>query len=176
MSLGHDCDMALLSPRHHTNDDNRFSKPSWLEEEHPDFCPCPSHRRRQRRNNHNRTMGMASRPVHASGQANGADSLTRDLSGVSLALETMTATHVSPPISPSAPPPAIREVGSTSRPLPFGMSDIAASYPTLTSEHVDSEEGDDLDLGLDFSGLCDPKLMRHFLYVCDYFISDDSND
>eukprot|EP00267_Zea_mays_P043203 XP_020395269.1 uncharacterized protein LOC109940245 [Zea mays] len=211
MSLGYDYDMVLLPPRHHTDDDYRFSQPGgarplllpWPEEGHPDLRRRPSRRRRRRRNNRNRTAGGASRPAGASGQADGADSLVRDLSDVSLAPRTTTATHVASTISPSAPPPAIREVGSTSRSLPFGMSNVAAGYPssvsthmsaytelpghhlqstldllatTPTSEHVDSEVGDDLDPGLDFFGLCDLGSMRHFLSACDYYLSDDSND
>jgi hypothetical protein len=56
------------------------------------------------------------------------------------------------------------------------MSDVAGSYPTPTSKHMDSEEGDDLDPSLDFSRLRDPRSMRHFLSAYDYFLSDGSND
>jgi hypothetical protein len=45
-----------------------------------------------------------------------------------------------------------------------------------TSEYVDSEEEDDLGLGLDFSGLHDPEAMWHFLSTCNHFLSDGSND
>jgi hypothetical protein len=55
------------------------------------------------------------------------------------------------------------------------MSDVAAVHPTRTSKHVDSKE-DDLDPGLDFSGLRDLRSMRHFLSACDYFLSGCSND
>lgn len=41
---------------------------------------------------------------------------------------------------------------------------------------MDSEEEDDMDPGLDFSRLHDPDSMRHFLSVCDYYLSDGSND
>lgn len=45
-----------------------------------------------------------------------------------------------------------------------------------TSEHVSSEVEDDLDPGLDFSGLRDLRAMRHFLFSCDYYLSNGSND
>jgi hypothetical protein len=51
---------------------------------------------------------QASRLVGASGQADGTDSLARDLFGVSLAPRTTTATHVAPATSSSAPPSAKR--------------------------------------------------------------------
>jgi hypothetical protein len=90
-----------------------------------------------------------------------------------------------------------------SRSLPSGMSNVDAGYLSListhmsaytellghhlwstldllatipTSEHVDSEEGDDLDPCLDFSGLHDPRSMQHFMSVCDYYSFDGSND
>jgi hypothetical protein len=115
---------------------------------------------------------------------------------------TTTATHVALVTSPSAPPPAIQEIGSRSGSLPLGMSNVVAGYPSLvsthmsaytelpghhmqstldllattpTSEHVDSK-GDDLDPGLDFSRLYDLMAMRHFMSVCDYYLSDNSND
>jgi hypothetical protein len=52
--------------------------------------------------------------------------------------------------------------------------DLLATTPT--SERVDYEEEDDMDPGLDFSGLHDPDSMRHILSACDYYLSDDSND
>jgi hypothetical protein len=45
-----------------------------------------------------------------------------------------------------------------------------------TSEHVGSEAEDDLDPGLDFSGLHDLGAMRHFLFSCYYYLSNRSND
>jgi hypothetical protein len=39
-----------------------------------------------------------------------------------------------------------------------------------------SEEEDDPDSGWDFSGLCDPSAMRDFMTVCDYCLSDCSDD
>jgi hypothetical protein len=52
--------------------------------------------------------------------------------------------------------------------------DLLATSPT--SEHVGSEAEDDLDIGLDFSGLHNPRAMQHFLSMCDYYISNGSND
>lgn len=83
------------------------------------------------------------------------------------------------------------------------MSDVTASYPssvstrlsaynelprhhmqstpdmlatTPTSEHADSREEDDIDHGLDFFGIHDPRAMRHFLSACDYYLFDGSNN
>jgi hypothetical protein len=90
-----------------------------------------------------------------------------------------------------------------SRSFPFGMRNVVACYSssvsthmsaytehlghhlrstldlltnTSTSKRVDFEEEDDMDPGLDFSGLRDPDSMRHFLSSCDYYLSDGSND
>lgn len=52
--------------------------------------------------------------------------------------------------------------------------DLLATSPNL--EYVGSEVGDDLSPGLEFSGLHDPRAMRHFLFACDYYLSDGSND
>lgn len=52
--------------------------------------------------------------------------------------------------------------------------DLLATSPTL--EHVGFKEEDDLEPGLEFSWLCDPRAMQHFLYSCDYYLSDGSNN
>jgi hypothetical protein len=52
--------------------------------------------------------------------------------------------------------------------------DLLTTPPT--SEPTGFEEGDDLDAGLDFSGLHDPGAMHHFLSACDYYLSDGSSD
>jgi hypothetical protein len=45
-----------------------------------------------------------------------------------------------------------------------------------TSGPVGSEEEDDPDFSWDFSGLCDPSAMRHFMSACDYCLSGYSDD
>jgi hypothetical protein len=41
---------------------------------------------------------------------------------------------------------------------------------------VGSEEEDDSDFGWDFSGLCDPSVVRDFMSACDYCLSGCSDD
>jgi hypothetical protein len=48
--------------------------------------------------------------------------------------------------------------------------DLLATSPT--SEHMNSEEEDSMDFGLDFSGLRNADSTRHFLFACDYYLSD----
>jgi hypothetical protein len=45
-----------------------------------------------------------------------------------------------------------------------------------TSGPAGSEEDDDSDFGLDFSGLSDPSAMRDFMSACDYCLSGCSGD
>lgn len=52
--------------------------------------------------------------------------------------------------------------------------DLLATSPT--SEHMNSEEEDSMDFGLDFSGLHNADSTRHFLFACDYYLSDGSDD
>jgi hypothetical protein len=117
MSLGYDYDMVLLPPRHHTDNDYHFSQLGgarprllrWPEEGHPDLRRCPSHRqrRRRRRSSRNRATGSTSHVAGTSGQRDGADSLARDLSGVTLTPRTTTAARVGPTTSPPTPPPVV---------------------------------------------------------------------
>lgn len=52
--------------------------------------------------------------------------------------------------------------------------DLLETNPTL--EHADLEEGDDLDPDQDFSGLHDPRSLRHILSTCEYYLYNGSND
>jgi hypothetical protein len=139
-------------------------------------------------------------PQHANPkQTDDASTLAKDLLGVSLVPE-ITVQSV-PDVTSS--PSVNQEVPSVFHPVPFRFSfdppsDPASvdafikAYPNLLGYHMwstwdrltavstygppGSEEDDEPDSGWDFSGLGNPNAMRDFMAVCDYCLSDYSDD
>jgi hypothetical protein len=128
-----------------------------------------------------------------------ANTLARDLSGISLAPQTVTR-FIS---TVTSPPSTNQVVPSVFHPVPFrfsfdplgdptSASAFARTYPDLpgyhmwstwdlltvasTSEPAGPEEEDDPDFSWDFSELRDPRAMRDFMSACDYCLSGDSDD
>jgi hypothetical protein len=128
-----------------------------------------------------------------------ANTLARDLSGISLVPETATR-FISIATSPLS---SNQEVPSVFHPVLFRFSfdppgdpasayASARAYPDLPGYHMWStwdrltaastskpagpEEGDDSDFRLDFTGLHDPGAMRDFMSACDHCLSGDSDD
>jgi hypothetical protein len=145
------------------------------------------------------TKGVASQQRANPRRTNDASTLARDLLGISLAPE-ITA-HSIP--DAASPPFVDQEVPSVSHLVPFKFSFVppsdptsagafARAYPDLPGYHMwstwnlltvastsgpaGSEEEDDPDFGLDFSGLRDPSAMRDFMFACDHCLSGYSDD
>jgi hypothetical protein len=128
-----------------------------------------------------------------------ASTLAKGLLGVSLVPEIMVQSVPDATSSPSID----QEVPSVFLPVPFrfsvdppsdpaSVSAFVKAYPNLLGYHMwsswdrlmavstygppGSEEEDGLDSGWDFSGLRDPSAMRDLMTVCDYCLSDCSDD
>jgi hypothetical protein len=139
-------------------------------------------------------------PQHANPKrTDDTSALAKDLLGVSLVPEI---TVQSVPYATSSPS-VDQEVPSVFHPVPFRFSfdppcDPASvdafikAYRNLSGYHMwstgdrltavstygalGSEEDDEPDSGWDFSGLGNPRAMRHFMTACDYCLSDCSDD
>jgi hypothetical protein len=145
------------------------------------------------------TTGVASQQRANPKRTDDAGTLARDLSNISLAPEITT--HSVP--DATSPPSINQEVPSVFHPVPFRfsfdppsdpalVSTFARAYPDLPGYHLwstwdrltavstygpaGSEEEDDPDFSWDFSGLCDPSVMRDFMSACDYCLSGYSDD
>jgi hypothetical protein len=146
------------------------------------------------------TTTSTASPQHASPKrTDDASTHAKDLLGVTLVPE-MTVCSV-PDVT--SPPSIDQEVPSVFHHVPFRfsfdppsdpatVSAFARAYPNLpgyhmwstwdrltavsTSEPAGSEEEDDPDFGLDFSGLDDPGAMRDFMSACDHCLSGCSDD
>jgi hypothetical protein len=139
------------------------------------------------------TTGVASPQRANPKRTDDANTLTKDLLGVSLVPE-ITVQSV---LDATSPPSIDQEVPSVFHPVPFrfsldppsdpaSVSAFARAYPDLpgypvrsswdrltdvsTSEPTGSEEDDDSNFGWDFSGLSDPSAMRDFMSACDYYL------
>jgi hypothetical protein len=139
------------------------------------------------------TTGVASPQRANPKRTDDANTLTKDLLGVSLVPE-ITVQSV---LDATSPPSIDKEVPSVFHPVPFrfsldppsdpaSVSAFARAYPDLpgypvrsswdrltdvsTSEPTGSEEDDDSNFGWDFSGLSDPSAMRDFMSACDYYL------
>jgi hypothetical protein len=138
-------------------------------------------------------------PQHAnSKQTDDANTLAKDLLGVSLAPEMTVQSAPDATSSPSVD----QEVPSVFHPVPFRFSfdppsDPASvdafikAYPNFPGYHMrstwdrltavstygppGSEEDDEPDYGWDFSGLGNPSAMQDFMTACDYCLSDCSD-
>jgi hypothetical protein len=138
-------------------------------------------------------------PQHANPkQTDDANTLAKDLLGVSLVPEITVQSVRDTTLSPSVD----QEVPSVSHPMPFRFSfdppsDPASvdafikAYPNLPGYHMrsawdrltaastygppGSEEDDEPDYGWDFSGLGNPSAMWDFMTACDYCLSDCSD-
>jgi hypothetical protein len=196
--MGMDYDMVLLTPRRRPDFGDNLPQPReapsrplpQLEEGRAARGTRSSRRRRRRRSNRNRATG-SSPPVGASGQADDAGSLTRDLSVVTLTPETTTSARAAPTAGEPTPP-ADREVLTVGHPVPYRFSfdtpGTSAELPepyhwstrallaNPTSGLAGSEVDDDEEADLDYSGLRDAGAMRYFMSACDFCFSDASND
>jgi hypothetical protein len=105
MSLEIEYNMVLLPPGPPANTHER-----------PGVRPRPSHRKRQRRSNCNRTTRGTPCPGEAPGLVDDADSLARDPTNVNVMPGASLATHTSPASTPLAPPPNVESFISTSSP------------------------------------------------------------
>jgi hypothetical protein len=139
-------------------------------------------------------------PRHANPEQTGdANTLAKDLLGVSLVLEITVQSVPDATSSPSVD----QEVPSVSHPVPFRFSfdppsnpasvdAFIKAYPNLPGYHMwstwerltvvstygppGSDEDDEPDSGWDFSGLDNASAMRDFMTACDYCLSDCSDD
>jgi hypothetical protein len=135
-------------------------------------------------------------PQHANPKrTDDASTLAKGLLGVSLVLEITMQSVPNATSSPSVD----QEVPSVFHPVPFRFSfdppsdpalvdAFIKAYPNLLGYHMwstwdrltavstfgppGSEEHDDPDSGLDFSGLRAPSAMRDFMTACNYCLSD----
>jgi hypothetical protein len=145
------------------------------------------------------TTGVASPQRANPKRTDDASTLAKDLLGVSLVHEITVHS-----VPDATPPPSIdQKVSSVFHPVPFrfsfdppsdpaSVSAFARAYPNLLGYHMwsswdrltavsttgpaGSEEEDDSDFSWDFSGLCDPSVMRDFMSACDYCLSGCSDD
>jgi hypothetical protein len=145
------------------------------------------------------TTGIASPQRANLERTDDANTLAKDLLGVSLVPEITV--HSVP--DATSPPSIDQKVPSVFHRVPFrfsfdppsdpaSVSTFARAYPNLPGYHmwstwdrltvvstygpVGSEEEDDSDFGWDFSGLCDPSVVRDFMSACDYCLSGCSDD
>jgi hypothetical protein len=136
------------------------------------------------------TTGVASPQRANPKRTDDASTLAKDLLGVSLVHEITV--HSVP--DTTSPPSIDQEAPSVFHPVPFrfsidppsdpaSVSAFARAYPDLPGYHMwstwdrlttvstyepaGSEEEDDPDFGWDFSGLCDPCVVRDFMSACD---------
>ena len=143
MSLGHEYDMVLLSPRAPSTDDDIMQR-------QPARRRRPGHRSRQARQAprgrvHPNTAQVENADLCSTGipyPAAGTESLHGDLSGLSLDRGKGPVAHSDTPSSSSVPPPpeelALTEqsMATAPSPYPFGLTNVAASYATaLVSIH-----------------------------------------
>jgi hypothetical protein len=132
-------------------------------------------------------------------QTDDASTLAKGLLGISLVPEITVQSVPDATSSPSID----QEVPSVFHPVPFrfsfdpptdpaSVSAFVKAYPNLPGYHMWStwdrltavstygppgpKEEDEHDSGWDFSGLCDPSVMRDLMTACDYCLSDCSDD
>ena len=143
MSLGHEYDMVLLSPRAPSTDDDVLHR-------QPTRGRRPCRRSRQARRAprgrvHPNTTQVQNADLCSTGipyPAAGTKSLHGDLSGLSLDRGKGPVAHSDAPSSSSVPPPpkepalAEQSLATAPSPYPFGLTNVAASYATaLVSIH-----------------------------------------
>ena len=202
MSLGHEYDMVLLTPRAPPTDGD-------VTHRQPRRRRCPGGRSRRARqarreqDHHNATRIQDGMPLPTVilRPAVGTGSLAGDLSSLSLDEGKTPVAHgdaqspSSAPSLPEEPVSAKQSPATVPSSYPFGLRNAATSYAyayaaahkdpperrqrfTLNlGTHADSFEEDEAWPGVDFSGLHDPGAMRRFLAASDYcfgyFDSDD---
>ena len=202
MSLRHEYDMVLLTPRASLSDDevtprqprrrrrpggrSRRARQARHEQGHPDAT---------------RIRGNTPPPADILRPAVGTGSLAGDLSSLSLDKGNLPVARGDAQSSSSAPPlpeepiPAGQNLETAPSPYPFGLRNAAASYAyaySVAHEHPserrqrfaldlstlsDFSDEDEAWPGVDFFGLHNPGALRQFLAASDYcFGYSDSDD
>jgi hypothetical protein len=145
------------------------------------------------------TTGVASPQCANPKRTDDASTLAKDLLSVSLVPE-ITVQSVP---DATSPPSINQKVLSVFHPVPFrfsfdppsdpaSVSAFVRAYPDLSGYHMwstwdrltavstsgpaGSKEEDDPDVSWDFSGLCDPGVVRDFMSACDHCLSGCSDD
>ena len=148
MSIGHEYDMVLLTPRAPPSDDEVTPR-------QPRRRRCPggrSRRARQARREEGhpdatRARGGTPLPADILRPAIGTGSLARDLSGLSMdkgkspvARGDAQSSSSAPPL-PEEPTPAEQNLATAPSPYPFGLRNVVASYAyAYTAAHEDPSE------------------------------------
>ena len=202
MSLGHEYDMVLLTPRAPPSDDevtprqprrrrrpggrSRHARQARREQCHPDAT---------------RARGGTPLPADTLRPAVGTGSLAGDLPGLSMdegkspvARADAQSSSSAPPL-PEKPTPAGQNMETAPSPYPFGLRNATASYAYAyaaahehpserrqrfaldLSTHSDPSDEDEAWPGVDFSELHNPGALRQFLATSDYCLGySDSDD